>query len=192
MSSNVVGNKDFSVTTNSQRSVFQITIANGSDSTQTYDLFKAGIVPSVNGTMTTGNGFSYEELVHYIVANPTLMYGMKIRSANNAQLDEPMQIIKKVMGDANLKDVFLLTRDDYQFVENQVTYDFVKNLDAPFVIDGAEILRINVLANTTVTMKFEYEQIRLKDLFFKGFYMMKYGEHEQLGLLTKQHDVRVV
>ena len=59
--------------------------------------------------------------------------------------------------------------DAYQEQNDIVSFEIMKDLNRPFVVDGMDVLQYTVLANSKVVLNFYYKQVRLKELVFPEY-----------------------
>jgi hypothetical protein len=57
--------------------------------------------------------------------------------------------------------------DPYQYLDFIVTFDFKEVLNRPYVPDGMDTMQYKVLANTSVSMAFFYDQLQIKRIMYE-------------------------
>lgn len=122
--------------------------------------------------IAAGDAVSYTDVLHYILANPTLIANCKFTFSStnlNAQIKEALFFKNKsIKGAQKIKPLQLnLQVDTMQVANDIVFFDIIGNLGRPFIPDGMDVIQYKVLAGSTVTFGFYYKQHELKKLLFK-------------------------
>lgn len=117
----------------------------------------------------------YTDVLSHMMYNPTKIYNSKIVVSAPSdtvlfnQRAQNFRIIQKdltaVMDIQSINIDLML--DAFQFQSNIVAFNYLKELNRPYMPDGMDVLRYTVLAGCTVSIAFYYEQKKLKKFFYK-------------------------
>jgi hypothetical protein len=136
-------------------------------------------------TIADGVNVAYSDVLFNLLANPTMIVrGLMVCSALGTlpantqsgivfnQMNQAFQVKNKnIKGWQDLMP-YKPNLDAYQKQSDIVSFEIMKDLNRPFVVDGMDVLQYTVLANSKVVLNFYYKQIKLKELVFpeyKGF-----------------------
>lgn len=119
-----------------------------------------------------GGEVSYSDVVHYLVANPTMICNCKFVFSGPTVTEQIGQTLivknKSTDGTQIIHPLSLpLQIDTMQVAKDIVFFDIMDMLNRPFIPDGMDVIQYKVKPQMTVTMAFFYKQISLKKVFFK-------------------------
>ena len=66
-----------------------------------------------------------------------------------------------------------LNVDIDQNQNDMIYFDIPKTINRPFIPDGMDSIRYKVIAGSTITFGFYYQQVSLKKFFYKAAYKAK-------------------
>lgn len=117
----------------------------------------------------------YTDVLSHMMSNPAKIYNSKIaitaptdtilfnqRSQNFRMIQKDLTAVMDIQS-INI-DLML---NAFQFQSNIVAFNYLKELNRPYIPDGMDVLRYTVLAGCTVSIAFYYEQKKLKKYFYK-------------------------
>ena len=130
---------------------------------------------NINNKITVAGGIvSYTDVLFNILANPTHIVNAKFTFANSGnalqnQLSQPLIFTNKTIeGVQKVEPMNIqLQVDNMQVINEIVFFDIYGNLNRPFIPNGMDIIQYKVLAGSTVTFAFYYEQKDLRKFFYK-------------------------
>jgi hypothetical protein len=130
---------------------------------------------NINNKITVAGGIvSYTDVLFNILANPTHIVNAKFTFANSGsalqnQLNQPLIFTNKTIeGIQKVEPMNIqLQVDNMQVLNEIVFFDIYGNLARPFIPNGMDIIQYKVLAGSTVTFAFYYEQKDLRKFFYE-------------------------
>lgn len=119
-----------------------------------------------------GTGASYTDVLFNLLANPAMLVNAKFvfsGSSLSAQMRQPMFFKNKnIQGEMYVEPMQIpLKIDDYQFANDIVVFNLMKDLNRPYIPDGMDVIQYKILAGMTVTLAFYYKQVSLKRVLLK-------------------------
>ncbi len=123
-------------------------------------------------TVAAGTGASYSDVVHYMMANPTLIPNARIIVSGPSMLQQQMVTMKfknkNIAGELVVEPLNIPQNLDIMQVQSTViSFDIMRQLNRPFIPDGMDVINYTILAGNTVTLCFYYKQKKLKKLLWK-------------------------
>lgn len=117
------------------------------------------------------NKVSYTDLMHNILANPTMIPNAKFVASGTQQaqqINQPLTFINKnIEGKEMIHPLQNSLNIDIDQQQNEILYwDIEKTLGRVFIPDGMDILKYKVLSGMTVIFGFYFRQIQLKKVFY--------------------------
>lgn len=117
----------------------------------------------------------YTDVLSHMMSNPAKIYNSKIAitaPTNNILFNQRSQNFRMIQKDLtavmDIQSINIdLMLDAFQSQNNIVAFNYLKELNRPFIPDGMDVLRYTVLAGCTVSIAFYYEQKKLKKYFYK-------------------------
>ena len=130
---------------------------------------------NLNNKITVAGGIvSYTDVLFNILANPTHIVNAKFTFANSgnalqSQLNQPLIFTNKTIeGIQKVEPMNIqLQVDNMQVLNEIVFFDIYGNLNRPFIPNGMDVIQYKVLAGSTVTFAFYYEQRDLRKFFYE-------------------------
>jgi len=130
---------------------------------------------NLNNKITVAGGIvSYTDVLFNILANPTHIVNAKFTFANSgnalqSQLNQPLIFTNKTIeGIQKVEPMNIqLQVDNMQVLNEIVFFDIYGNLNRPFIPNGMDVIQYKVLAGSTVTFAFYYEQKDLRKFFYE-------------------------
>jgi hypothetical protein len=130
---------------------------------------------NINNKITVAGGIvSYTDVLFNILANPTHIVNAKFTFANSGnalqnQLNQPLIFTNKTIeGVQKVEPMNIQLQVDTMQVLNEIVFfDIYGNLARPFIPNGMDIIQYKVLAGSTVTFAFYYEQKDLRKFFYE-------------------------
>lgn len=125
-----------------------------------------------NKIQVAGGIVNYSDVLFNILANPTHIVNAKFTFAGamlQQQINQPLIFKNKsIAGDQKIEPLQLQLQVDTMQVANDIVFfDILKNLNRPFIPNGMDVVQYKVLAGSTVTFAFYYEQKDLRKFFFQ-------------------------
>ena len=127
-----------------------------------------------NKIQVAGGIVSYTDVLFNILANPTHIVNAKFTFANSGialqnQISQPLIFTNKTIeGIQKVEPLNVqLQVDNMQVINEIVFFDIYGNLNRPFIPNGMDVIQYKVLAGSTVTFAFYYEQKDLRKFFYK-------------------------
>lgn len=117
----------------------------------------------------------YTDVLSHMMSNPAKIYNSKIAitaPTNNILFNQRSQNFRMIQKDLtavmDIQSINIdLMLDPFQAQSNIVAFNYLKELNRPYIPDGMDVLRYTVLAGCTVSIAFYYEQKKLKKFFYK-------------------------
>ena len=130
---------------------------------------------NLNNRITVGGGaLQYSDLMFNILANPPIIHSAYFTFEGTTQSIKnqenlAMQFVNKnTQGYKKIDPVNLsLKIDTMQFFNNVIAFDLHESLNRPYIPDGMDTISYTIYAGVKATMVFFYEQIHIKDVYYK-------------------------
>jgi hypothetical protein len=125
-----------------------------------------------NRVQTASPDVAYSDILFNILANPTRIHNAQVVFSgvnSTPQINQAFIINqKRISGVTRIDPIQLaLNIDPYQFFGKINYFKFSDTLDQPYVPNGMDVIRYKVLAGNLCNFCFFYEQIDLRQVFYK-------------------------
>jgi hypothetical protein len=125
-----------------------------------------------------GGTTSYTDVLFNMLANPVQIHQAKFQVSGinkPAQINQPLIITNKdIAGVEKVRPFQMQLNVDIDQNQNDMIYfDLPKTINRPYIPDGMDTMKYKVLAGSTITFGFYYQQISLKKFFYKDAHRTK-------------------
>jgi len=119
-----------------------------------------------------GGTTSYSDVLFNILANPVMVINVQMTSAGTQVSNQNNQSMfvtnKNIEGVQMVFPVNIdLQIDNMQVLNDIIYFNVEKSINRPFIPDGMDVIKYNVLAGMSVTLTFWYTQVSLKKFFYE-------------------------
>lgn len=130
---------------------------------------------NLNNRITVGGGaLQYSDLMFNILANPPIIHSAYFTFEGTTQQVSRQESLamqftnKNAQGYKKIDPVNLsLKIDTMQFFNNVIAFDLHESLNRPYIPDGMDTINYTIYSGVKATMVFFYEQIHIKDVYYK-------------------------